>query len=124
MNKWLIAFALLGISVAGAKTYDITLSDPSTVGKLNLQAGQYELTVKASTAIFRDVKTGQSFETTAKVEQAPKKFRDTEVEWAETSRRRDGTVISKRFGCMGTTTASSNNGEAGAESTLLACSGA
>jgi hypothetical protein len=80
MNKWLIAFALLGISVAGAKTYDITLSDPSAVGKLNLQAGQYELRVKASTAIFKDLKTGQSFQTTAKVEQAPKKFQDTEVE--------------------------------------------
>jgi hypothetical protein len=80
MNKWLIAFALLGISVAGAKTYDITLSDPSTVGKINLQPGQYELTVKAATAIFRDMKTGQSFEATAKVEQAPKKFQNTEVE--------------------------------------------
>ena len=80
MNKWLIAFALLGISVAGAKTYDITLPDPSTVGKINLQPGQYELTVKAATAIFRDMKTGQSFEATAKVEQAPKKFQNTEVE--------------------------------------------
>lgn len=80
MNKWLVALALLGMSVASAKTYDITLSDPSAVGKYNLKPGQYELTVKASTAVFKDLKTGKSYQTTAKVEQAEKKFDDTEVE--------------------------------------------
>src|SRR4051812_9606604 len=80
-SKWFLTFTLLGLSIAGAKSYEITLSNSAKAGNLQLEPGAYKVALEGPTKVrFISVKTGKEFETTAKVENADKKFADTAVE--------------------------------------------
>jgi len=82
INRWLLVFALAGIPLLSAKTYDLSLTAPAVVHNLHLRAGQYRLKIEGSQVIFTD-EDGNSVQTDVKVEQANKKFDDTEVETAK-----------------------------------------
>jgi hypothetical protein len=84
MKKTLMigVFALASLASAGGKTYNVTLSKPAKVGSLQLVAGNYELKVDGSNAVFTDAKR-HSFSTAVKVENGAKKFAYTAVDSTE-----------------------------------------
>ena len=75
-------FVLASLASAGGKTYNVTLSKPAKVGSLQLVAGNYELKVDGSNAVFTDAKR-HSFSTAVKVENGSKKFEYTAVDSTE-----------------------------------------
>lgn len=79
-KKLLLAFALAGLSTASAKTYTITLSDPSVVGSTHLKPGDYKLQIEGSKAIFRDSTNHKAAEVNVKVQNFKKKFEQTEIQ--------------------------------------------
>jgi hypothetical protein len=78
--KFAIAFAVLGMSFASAKSFQITLSSPSQAGALELQPGQYNVSLDGTKVKFTEVNSGKSVETPATLENADKKFHDTAVD--------------------------------------------
>lgn len=78
--KFAIAFAVLGMSLAGAKSFQITLSSPSQAGTLELQPGQYNVSLDGSNMKFTDVNSGKSVETGVTTQSAEKKFQSTAVD--------------------------------------------
>jgi hypothetical protein len=75
-----ILFAVIGLSLASAKSYDITLSSASKAGNADLQPGDYKVAVSGTKVTFVSVKTGKSVETDATVQTADKKFAVTLVD--------------------------------------------
>ena len=78
--KFAIAFAVLGMSLAGAKSFQITLSSPSQAGSLDLQPGHYNVSLDGTKVKFTDVNTGKSTETDVTTQNADKKFSSTAVD--------------------------------------------
>ena len=76
-------FVMASLAFAGGKTYNVTLSKPAKLGSLQLVAGNYELKVDGSNAVFTDAKR-HSFSTAVKVENGAKKFEYTAVDSTET----------------------------------------
>jgi hypothetical protein len=85
MKKTLLigVFAIATLAFAGGKTYNVTLSKPAKVGSLELLAGNYQLKVDGSNAVFTDAKR-HSFSTAVKVENGSTKFPYTAVDSTET----------------------------------------
>jgi hypothetical protein len=75
------AMTLASVSLAAAKTYDITVPAPAKAGTVELQPGQYKLKVEGSQAVFTD-NHNKSFTVPATVENAGKKFPYTSLETA------------------------------------------
>jgi VCBS repeat-containing protein len=78
--KLAIVFASAGLLLAGSKSYEISLSQPSKAGSLELQAGDYKVAVAGTKATFTALKTGKSMETDVTVQAAEKKFALTMVD--------------------------------------------
>ncbi len=79
MKKWMLVFALAGLSVAGTKTYSVTFSDPVTLGGTQLKPGDYRLRLEGSHVTF--TKRGKvAAQADAKIETAKRKLPYTEVE--------------------------------------------
>jgi hypothetical protein len=79
----IFAVCSLTIAVAGnvrPKTYEITLSSTTKVGKVLLKAGLYTVKVDGNNAVFTDQVTAKSLTMTVKVENTDKKFDSTRVE--------------------------------------------
>ena len=72
------------ISLASAKTYEITLAVPAKAGNLQLKAGQYKLKVDGTNATFQPVDSSKSSTTTVKVVPSDKKFDTTVVDAEKT----------------------------------------
>jgi len=73
--------ALSTLSVASAKTYEITLSSPSKVGKTQLAPGAYKLKVDGNKATFVSVDTSKEVvSTTVKVDTGDKKYDVTAID--------------------------------------------
>jgi VCBS repeat-containing protein len=98
--KLAIVFASAGLLLAGSKSYEISLSQPSKAGSLDLQAGDYKVAVAGTKATFTALKTGKSVETDVTVQAAEKKFALTMVD-AENSA---GTNKIHEIDLAGTTT--------------------
>ena len=80
-TKSLLCIGTLALaSLASAKSYDIVLSSPAKAGSLELNAGEYSLKVKGSTAVFTNVETGKSFTAPVKVQEGSKKYDNTAVD--------------------------------------------
>jgi uncharacterized protein YdbL (DUF1318 family) len=80
MFRSLLLFAALGLSIASAKSYDITLDSASKIGNVELKAGKYSLLVMDDTKVkFTDAK-GQAVEASAKVSIVEKKFQATQID--------------------------------------------
>ena len=79
-KTFLLSFAMFAISaVASAKTYNVTLFQPSIVGGAELQPGEYKLDLTESKVTIRSGK--KSAEATVKVESADEKFGATSVRY-------------------------------------------
>ena len=72
--------SLASLAILSAKTYTITVSNPTKVGSVQLKAGQYKLKVEGSNAIFTDVNNQKSITTPVKVEEGDKKANSTRVQ--------------------------------------------
>jgi hypothetical protein len=83
--KLAIAFAVLGMSFASAKSFQITLNAPTQAGTLDLQPGQYDVSLSGTTVKFTQVNSGKSVATNATVENAEKKFQNTTVDSTDVS---------------------------------------
>ena len=68
MKKLVVTFALLGLSIASAKSYSITLSNPAVAGNLQLKPGDYKvkLVEPEGKAVFTDMVSGKKYETQVK----------------------------------------------------------
>jgi len=82
MKKLLVtlAIALLAVSIASAKTYNITLFQPSVVGDTELKPGEYKVEVNADKV--RITNGRQTGEATVKVETSDRKFSNTTVKYS------------------------------------------
>jgi hypothetical protein len=72
--------ALFTLSLASAKTYEITLSSASKVGQTQLKAGTYKLKVEGTKAVFINVDTDKQVTTDVKVDTGEKKFEVTVID--------------------------------------------
>ena len=66
--KVLIGFAVLGLSLASARSFEISIDNVTKVGDVQLQPGDYKVTLDGSTVKFTDETSGKSVETKATVE--------------------------------------------------------
>jgi hypothetical protein len=79
--KFLIGFALLGLSLASAKSYEISVDNVAKAGDLQLQPGLYKVSLDGSKVKFTSETSGKSVETNATVESNGKaKFDTTALE--------------------------------------------
>ncbi len=77
-KKLLLAFLLLGLAVASAKNFTVTLFQPAVVAGTELQPGDYRLTLEGDgKVVLTNGKTSVS--SAVKVEQADSKFSATTV---------------------------------------------
>src|SRR5215469_10308642 len=75
-KRFLVLAAALGLAaVASAKSYSITLFQPSTIGGTELKPGDYTLELKDQKVVIRKGK--QTAEAPVKVESADGKFSST-----------------------------------------------
>jgi hypothetical protein len=74
------ALTLSSMSIASAKSYDITLTAPAKAGATELKPGQYKLKVEGSQAVLTDEQTSKSFSIAVTMGHSDKKFDFTSVE--------------------------------------------
>ena len=80
-TKLFIGFAILGLSLASAKSYEISVDSVSKVGDIQLKPGAYKVSLEGSTVKFTDENSGKSVSTNAVVEtNNPSKFDATALE--------------------------------------------
>lgn len=80
----ILCLAVAGVSIASAKTYGVTLSDPYTLGAMRLKPGDYRLTVNGTAALLTDWRKDVQLKGTVATEAS--KFEQTAV----ISRTRNG----------------------------------
>jgi hypothetical protein len=80
MFRSLLMFAVLGLSVAGAKSFDITLESAAKVGNVELKAGKYSLAVMDDSKVRFTNSNGQAIEANAKVSTTEKKYQNTQID--------------------------------------------
>jgi hypothetical protein len=79
--KFLIGFALLGLSLASAKSYEISVDSVSKAGDIQLQPGLYKVSIDGAKVKFTAENSGKSVETNATVDTTGKsKFDATALE--------------------------------------------
>jgi hypothetical protein len=76
MKKLLLLFAVAGLAVASAKTYEIDLFQPAMLGDISLAPGHYSVDVDGTKAVFRNGKIHG---------EAPVKMQDVETKYNRTS---------------------------------------
>jgi len=100
-TKFFIGFAILGLSIASAKSYEISVDNVSKVGDVQLQPGAYKVTLAGSTVKFTDENSGKSVQTNATVESTNKsKFDATALETVQ----KDGVTTVNEIDLGGTRT--------------------
>ena len=77
MKNLLLAFTLLGASIASAKTYNITLTSPAAIGNSQLKSGEYKLELKGDTVVVKDGKMVNEFP--VHIENEARKFDATSI---------------------------------------------
>ena len=82
LKRFVLAFAILGLSVASAENYRVTLSQASTIKGKQLKAGDYRLNVENSKLTIGSGK--DSVEVAVKVQTGDTKFDSTAVRYAGT----------------------------------------
>jgi hypothetical protein len=74
------ALAVASLSVVSAKSYEITLTNPTLAGQTKLSAGHYLVKVNGSTAEFRNVDSSEKTTVPVKIENSATKFGYTAVD--------------------------------------------
>src|SRR3974377_76996 len=77
MKKLLFFFAVAGLAVASAKTYEIDLFQPAMLGDISLAPGHYSVDVADMKAVFRNGRIHG--EAPVKMEDADMKYNRTSV---------------------------------------------
>jgi len=81
MKKIWLLFTVLGLAaIASAKSYSITLFEPSVIGGTELKPGEYTLELKDQKVLIRKGK--QAGEANVKVETADSKYASTTVRYS------------------------------------------
>ncbi len=75
-------FLLLAVAIAGAKTYSVTLFQPSRVAGTELKPGEYRVEVQDGKVVIRSGKL--RVEAPVRVETAESKFSSTSVRYTDT----------------------------------------
>lgn len=101
MKKFILLFAVAGLSVAGAKSYDVTFTSPAVLGAMEVPAGQYQLKLDGSKITLTNASNGKRLETDATVQAMPTKFSETVVQ----SKHIDGKDLVDEIQLGGTKTA-------------------
>jgi hypothetical protein len=79
--NFLIGFAILGLSIASAKSYEVSIDTVSKAGDVQLQPGVYKVTLDGAKVKFTDETSGKSVETNATIDtNAKAKFDTTSLE--------------------------------------------
>ena len=79
-RKLLLSFAILAVSaLANAKTFSVTLFQPSIIGGAELQPGDYKLDLNESKVVIRSGK--KSAEAEVKVETGDQRYSSTTVRY-------------------------------------------
>jgi len=100
-TNFLIGFAILGLSLASAKSYEISVDSVSKVGDVQLQPGAYKVTFDGTKVKFTNEESGKSVEATGTVEQNNKaKFDATALETVQ----KDGVTTVNEIDLGGTRT--------------------
>ena len=81
-KRFVLAFAILGLAVASAETYRVTLSQPSKVEGKQLKAGEYRLNVADSKLTI--VRGKESVEVPVKVQNGETKFDSNSIRYTGT----------------------------------------
>jgi hypothetical protein len=81
MKKLLLAFAVVGLAVASAKSHTVNLYSPAIVGSTELKPGSYTLEVTDSKAVLRNGKVRG--EADVKVENNGTRYSTTTVRFTE-----------------------------------------
>ena len=97
MKKLLLTFVLLGGAVASAKTYDITLHTPATIGASQLKGGDYKLELKGDRVRLKNGTMVEEFP--VQVENESRKFDTTSI----TTSSQGGTTRIEEIRLGGTT---------------------
>ncbi|HWR52297.1 MAG TPA: hypothetical protein VN428_14390 [Bryobacteraceae bacterium] len=79
MKRFAFVFVVLALAVASAKTYSVTLFQPSMVGGTELQPGDYKVDVQDAKVVIKSGKT--SVESAVTVETGDQKFNATSVRY-------------------------------------------
>jgi hypothetical protein len=98
-QRFLIAFLLLALAIASAKTYNVNFNHPVTVAGKELQAGGYRLDLDGDKVVLTNGK--ESVESPVKVEQGDKKFVSTAVQFSNAA---DGKMLVQEIDLGGTRT--------------------
>jgi hypothetical protein len=77
LRRFVFAFAVLGLAIASAKTYDIVLLQPAKAGDVDLKPGNYTVEVVNDQAVIRGGKVKAT--TAVKIEAAGQKCNNTTV---------------------------------------------
>ena len=94
-----IVLFLFALPARADKSYQFTVSNAAKLGSVQLQPGDYSLVLDNATVRLRELRTGDEFEVTAKIDAtADKKFDRTEVH----STRVADSVLIKEI-CLGGT---------------------
>lgn len=72
--------AILTLTVASAKTYDVKFTAATKAGDLQLKPSDYTIKIDGSKITFIEAKSKKAFTTDIKVENAPKSFEFTRVD--------------------------------------------
>src|SRR3974377_1023588 len=73
-------FAVLGLSVAGAKSFEITLDTAVKAGSGEVKTGKYSLVLMEDSKGRFTSANGQAVETSAKMSTVEKKFSSTQID--------------------------------------------
>ena len=79
IRKLIVVFAILALAVASAKTFSVTLFEPSTVAGKELKPGNYKIEVQDTKVIISNGK--ERVEANAKIEEGDKRFDSTTVRY-------------------------------------------
>jgi hypothetical protein len=99
-TKLLLGFAVAALSIAGAKSYDLTFDEPAMIGSAHVPAGHYSVKVDGANLHFKNLDSGKTIDATGKVGTATQKFEST----SSTSSDQNGTLNVKEIDLGGTTT--------------------
>ncbi len=100
MKKTLLAIALLGASMASAKTYTVTVNGPAAIGNSQdsqVKGGDYKLELKGDRVLLKDGKMVDEFP--VQVQNESRKFDSTSITYSS----HDGTTRIEEIRLGGTT---------------------
>ena len=75
MKKLILTFAVAGLSLVSAKSYDLTLFNPVNIGASTIMSGMYKLEVKGDRLLLKDGKKIDEFP--VQVQNGSQKFDST-----------------------------------------------